>query len=68
MAQLAPQYQNAADGLLTSEDVRTRLQVSRTSLFRLLKEGRLPRPVRIMRENRWRKSDIDKWMAELPAD
>lgn len=41
------------------------LGIARASLYRLLKAGNLPRPVKLGRSTRWRVSDLQSWVAEL---
>src|SRR5262245_37008098 len=51
------------DRLLSSEDVAGLLQVSHRTLWRLVKAGRFPQPVRLNRKFvRWRRSDYEAWM------
>ncbi|MYC31434.1 MAG: AlpA family phage regulatory protein [Chloroflexi bacterium] len=54
--------------LLTIRDVCSIARISRTMVYSAMNEGRFPRPVRLGRKTiRWRASDIEKWLADLPA-
>ena len=45
--------------LLTTKDVTGALGVSRTTLWRLIKAGTLPAPIKLGQANRWRATDIE---------
>lgn len=49
--------------LLTAEDVARYLQISIRSVFRLKSLGLLPRPVAVLGSVRWRRADIEEWVA-----
>jgi predicted DNA-binding transcriptional regulator AlpA len=51
--------------LINSEDMREKLgRISRSLLWRLLQEGRIPQPLRLSKKIvRWRLSEIDDWIA-----
>ena len=52
--------------LLTTEDVTDALGVSRTTVWRLVKAGTLPRPIKLGPQcNRWRPSDIEAALEAL---
>ncbi len=57
------------DELLTDEQVRILLGVSRTTLWRLRREAALPFG-RVGRKYRYRKSEVLRWVKDsrLPAD
>ena len=49
--------------LLRRPDVQQRTGLSRSSLYNLIKEGRIPRPVQISdRRVTWDSDDIDRWI------
>lgn len=50
--------------LLTDNQVAELLQISRRSVWRSLKRGELVPPVRIGGAARWRRRDIERWIAE----
>lgn len=59
--------------LLRVEEVARLLGVSVRSVWRLTKQHRCPRPLQLGRSTRWRKSDIELWVAQgcpnfLPND
>jgi excisionase family DNA binding protein len=49
------------DGFLTTEEVLDYLQVNLRTVYRLIKAGRIP-AVRVGRQWRFRKQDIDAWL------
>ena len=55
-------------GLLTTHDVIALTRLSRTSIYRMTRQGRFPPPCALGKgQIRWREADIRAWMAELPA-
>ena len=50
----------------TDSQLAKLLQVSVPTVRRMWWRKQLPPPVRIGHVNRWRKSDIELWLAELP--
>ena len=49
--------------LLRCRDVEENTSLSRSAIYRLMKAGQFPRPVKIgSRAVRWRLSDIEAWM------
>jgi excisionase family DNA binding protein len=51
----------AEEGFLTTEDVLEYLQVNLRTVYRLIKAGRIP-AIRVGRQWRFRKRDIDAWL------
>ena len=51
------------DPFLTTDEVLAYLNLNLKTVYRLIKAGRLP-AVRVGRQWRFRKSDIDRWLAE----
>lgn len=49
--------------LLTDAEIATLIKVSRRQVWKLLAMGRLPEPIRIGRSVRWKKTDIEAWIA-----
>ena len=44
------------------------VSLSRATIWRKVQDGKFPKPVRIGTRNiRWKKADIDNWIAELPV-
>jgi prophage regulatory protein len=65
---LAPQEQpsqapQAAGSYLTSRDVAERVQVSTSTIYRWMEEGRFPRPALHLssQQPRWAAEDVDAW-------
>lgn len=54
--------------LLNVKEVSKRTSLSRTTIWRWLKGGRFPEPLRLS-ENcvRWRSEDVDTWVRNLTA-
>ena len=55
------------DRLLRRTEVEEIVGLSRSSIYRLKKEGLFPEPIRIgLRAVRWWLSDIQKWLSTRP--
>ena len=53
--------------LLTIKQVQDAVQLTRSSLYRLMKEGRFPIPVKVSaRANRWRSDELAAWLDARP--
>lgn len=50
--------------MLTAADVATMLACSTKTVYRLADRGVLPRPVRLGGLLRWRRWDVEQWIAE----
>lgn len=48
--------------LITAEELAKLMQVSERTLWRLLSGGKLPQPVRIGRNTRWRLAEVTEWI------
>ena len=56
------------DDLLTPGEVATSLKIGKPMLFRWIRAGTFPRPIRVgARSLRWRESDIRHWLAVVEA-
>lgn len=55
---------NKNSGLMTVKEVAEYLRVSRASVYRLVKEGKIP-VSRIGKHFRFRKEVIDKWLTHM---
>ena len=56
------------DRLLRRREVEKITGVSRASIYRLMRSGRFPLPVRVSDTAvRWKESDINSWIDSLPA-
>jgi excisionase family DNA binding protein len=51
---------SSSEKLLVPSEVTERLRIHRTTLDRLVREGKLPRPARVGNGLRWSESEIDK--------
>jgi prophage regulatory protein len=56
----------APDRLLSTKEVLARVRIGQTTLYRRLRQGRFPLPVRHGDANLWRESTINAWIAGLP--
>jgi predicted DNA-binding transcriptional regulator AlpA len=58
------------DRLIDADQVAHRLRISKRTLYRRLDRKRIPQPVERRRGvvAKWRESDIDAFIARLPAD
>ena len=55
--------------LLQIDEVKARVALSKTELYRRIKEGRFPRQVRLSaRRVAWVESEIDAWILAAVAD
>ena len=56
------------DRLMRRREVEKILGISRSSIYRLMQEGKFPRPVRIgPAAVRWKASDIATWLESRPV-
>lgn len=57
----------SADRLLHLSEVKTRTGLSRTTVYRKMRQGTFPEPLKIGdRAVRWPESEIDEWLATRP--
>ena len=55
------------DHMLRREEVQKRTGLSRSAIYRLMREGDFPLPQRVgQRAVRWRESNIEAWLASRP--
>lgn len=55
-------------GLLTGKQIGALFGLSRTSLFRMARDGRFPRPCDIGNGKiRWREDEVRDWLSKLPS-
>ncbi|MCY4641441.1 MAG: AlpA family phage regulatory protein [Gammaproteobacteria bacterium] len=53
--------------LLTRTEVETRCRIGRSTIYRLMRSGEFPIPLRIgPRAVRWVESEIDTWISRQP--
>lgn len=66
--QADPPQQPPALCLLDIKEVAKRTSLSRTTIWRRLKNGDFPDPLRLSEQCvRWREDDINAWVIGLPA-
>ncbi len=51
------------DRLLRREEVETRCGVTRSTIYRLMRAGQFPEPVKV---GPWAEHELEKWLAERP--
>ncbi len=55
------------DRLLTRPEVEDRVRLTRSSIYRNMRKGLFPLPIRIgPKAVRWRESEIEQWLASQP--
>ena len=55
------------DRLLRRKEVETRCGIARTTIYRLMRCGQFPEPLKVgPRAVRWLESEIETWLAERP--
>ena len=55
------------DRLLRREEVETRCGIARTTIYRLMRCGQFPEPIKVgPRAVRWPASEIEEWLADRP--
>lgn len=60
--------QPSRSGLLTTQDLIALVRLSRTSIYRMTRQGRFPPPCSLGNGHiRWREGDVRAWMAALPT-
>ena len=53
--------------LMTRKEVEARFGLSRSSIYRLMRLGLFPEPIRIgVRAVRWNEADVASWLAACP--
>ena len=53
---------DAAPKLINAEELAKLMQISERTLWRLLSGRKLPQPVRIGRNTRWRLAEVEAWI------
>lgn len=48
--------------LLTAKDVFERIKIGRSRVYKLIKVGRFPAPLKVGHSSRWLASEIDGWV------
>ena len=58
---------NTTERLLTRPEIEARFQISRSTIYRLMRFGEFPVPVRIGRRAiRWLEPEIETWFSQRP--
>lgn len=60
---ISPSTQPPAKGTFSATELSSFLGISRATVWRMSKKGRLPRPVRFNRAVRWDRWTIEEWLA-----
>lgn len=55
---------DAAPKLINAEELARLMQISERTLWRLLSGRKLPQPVRIGRNTRWRLAEVEQWIEQ----
>jgi len=59
---------SSTDSLLSLAQVRTLINVSRSTIYRWMQDGHFPRPLIISSQmRRWERADLDRWIASRRA-
>ena len=54
--------------ILRLPDVLEMIQLSRTTIYRLIQKGDFPKPGKLgKRANRWKNTDIEEWIENRPS-
>ncbi len=67
MATTATQL-NVDDPLIDMVFITTYTNMTDKFFFKLIKNGQFPKPVKLGRSSRWRKSEVEAWMQERVAE
>lgn len=59
---------NADDPLIDMVFITTYTNMTDKFFFKLIKNGQFPKPVKLGRSSRWRKSEVEAWMQERVAE
>jgi predicted DNA-binding transcriptional regulator AlpA len=60
---------DTAPRLINAEELARMMDISERTLWRLLSGGKVPQPVRIGRNTRWRLAEVAAWIERgCPAD
>ena len=53
--------------LLTRQEVEARCRIARSSIYRLMRRGQFPEPIRVgPRAVRWSENELENWLAGRP--
>ncbi len=59
-------HEKILDPLMRQQAVSLKTTLSRTEIYRRVKCGEFPQPIRIGRTIAWKTSEIDAWIDSLP--
>ncbi|EGQ5295935.1 TPA: AlpA family phage regulatory protein [Klebsiella oxytoca] len=59
---------NADDPLIDMVFITTYTNMTDKFFFKLIKNGQFPKPVKLGRSSRWRKSEVEAWMQDRVAE
>ncbi|HBX4665825.1 MULTISPECIES: helix-turn-helix transcriptional regulator [Enterobacteriaceae] len=59
---------NTDDPLIDMIFITTYTNMTDKFFFKLIKNGQFPKPVKLGRSSRWRKSEVEAWMQERVAE
>ena len=54
------------DTLLKLSEVEQIVRLHRSTIYRLMRQGRFPLPLKLSRAVRWRRSELEQWLEERP--
>lgn len=58
---------HAEESMLRRRSVERMTGLSKSTLYRLIKQGRFPAPLRMTRKAvRWRREEVNEWLSRLP--
>ena len=51
--------------LLSIKDVQGILSIGKTTIYKMVKDEKFPKPIKVNGRSLWRKSDIENWVKNL---
>ena len=58
----------SGESLLSLRDLIAKVRISRSQIYKLIGEGKLPAPIKVSeKSSRWILSEIDQWLEERKA-
>lgn len=58
---------NEVKPLMDQKDVLATAKISRTTLWKMIKDGRFPKPIKIGSALRWKPETVQTWLENLEA-
>jgi prophage regulatory protein len=69
MVKKLPDFSSDATVLLRESELRNRIKISHSTIWRMVRAAKFPRPIQLSeRAKGWRLSDIEAWLAERQAN